>query len=241
MKKHADKFKPEFREEEVKNIVMEGSPKSIETSKGNYQVKAVIIATGAHSRRLGIPGEGKFWGRGVSFCATCDGAFYRDKVVAVIGGGDSAVEETIFLTRFVKKAYIIHRRDKLRAVQIIQDRAFRNPKIEFIWDSEILKVNGDEVVTSITLLNKKNNIQSELSVDGVFIYIGILPNNELIASQVQTDEAGFAIVNCDMQTSIPGIFAAGDIISKKLRQVITAASDGAIAAWSAEKWITYNG
>ncbi|MCF7919055.1 MAG: thioredoxin-disulfide reductase [Candidatus Cloacimonetes bacterium] len=240
MKKHADKFNTDYREEEVKGIGLQGLCKVIETNKGMYHAKTLIFATGAHPRKLNVPGEDKFYGKGVSYCATCDGVFYRDKAVAVVGGGDSAVEEAIFLTRFVKKVYLIHRRDKLRAVQIIQERAFNNPKIEIIWDSEVQEVNGDDFVTSITIYNKKLEKRSKVPVDGIFIYAGILPNNEIIESRIELDEAGFVKVNEDMHTNVPGIYAAGDIVSKKLRQVITAAADGAIAAWSAEKWITYH-
>jgi thioredoxin reductase (NADPH) len=240
MKKHADKFGTEICEEEVKGIGMQGLCKIIETSKKLYHAKTLIIATGAHPRKLNVPGEDKFYGKGVSYCATCDGFFYRDKVVAVVGGGDSAIEEALFLTRFVKKVYIIHRREELRAVQIIQDRAFENPKIEFIWNSEIQEVSGQDFVESITVYNKKEEKHFDLAVDGIFVYVGILPNNELIESRVELDKQGFALVDDSMQTNIPGIFAAGDIVSKKLRQVITAAADGAIAAWSAEKWITIN-
>lgn len=240
MKKHADKFKTDYREESVNAIGMQGLCKIVETDKGIYHAKTLIIATGAHPRKLNVPGEDKFYGKGVSYCATCDGAFYRDKTVAVVGGGDSAVEEAIFLTRFAKKVYIIHRRDQLRAVQIIQERAFSNPKIEMIWDSEVQSVNGEQFVDSLTVYNKKEEKRWDLPVDGLFVYVGTLPNNELVESRVEMDEAGFIIADEDMHTNVPGIYAAGDILSKKLRQVVTAVADGAIAAWSAEKWITYH-
>lgn len=240
MKKHADKFGTEICQEEVKAVGMQGLCKVIETSQTIYNAKTLIIATGAHPRKLNVPGEDKYYGKGVSYCATCDGYFYRDKVVAVVGGGDSAVEEALFLTRFVKKVYVIHRRDELRAVQIIQDRAFENPKIEFIWNSEIQEIMGNDFVEKIAVYNKKEKKDTQLDVDGIFVYVGILPNNELIESRVELDEQGFVLVDGNMHTNIPGIYAAGDIVSKKLRQVITAASDGAIAAWSAEKWITIN-
>ncbi len=240
MKKHADKFGTELCEEEVKGIGLQGLCKIIETSKKIYHAKTLIIATGAHPRKLNVPGEDKYFGKGVSYCATCDGSFYRDKVVTVVGGGDSAVEEAMFLTRFAKKVYVIHRRDELRAVQIIQQRAFENPKIEFIWNSEIQEIAGNNFVEYINIYNKKEQKHWDLKVDGVFVYVGILPNNELIESRLDLDEQGFVKVDYSMHTNIPGIYAAGDIVSKKLRQVITAASDGAIAAWSAEKWLTIN-
>ncbi|KQC05522.1 MAG: thioredoxin reductase [Candidatus Cloacimonas sp. SDB] len=239
-KKHALKFGAEIVEEEVKAIGLEGLCKIIETDKRTYRTKAIVFATGAHPRKLAVPGEEKFTGRGVSYCATCDGAFYRDKVVAVIGGGDSAIEEAIFLTKFAKKVYIIHRRDELRAVKIVQERAYKNKKIEFIWDTVVQSVNGDNVVEKIFLYNRKKDKISELKVDGVFIYVGIIPNSGLIESRVKCDENGFIITDENMHTNVPGFYAAGDIVHKTLRQVVTAASDGAIAAFSAEKWIEEN-
>ncbi len=239
-KKHAEKFGAEIIEESVKAIAMEGICKIIETNKGNYRAKSIVFATGAHPRKLAVPGEDKFTGRGVSYCATCDGAFYRDKVVAVVGGGDSAVEEAIFLTKFAKKVYIIHRRDELRAVKIVQDRAFENKKIEIIWDSVIQAIDGGNVVEKIFIYNRKTDKTTELAVDGVFVYVGIIPNNELIESRVNCDEGGFILTDENMHTNIPGFYAAGDIVHKTLRQVVTAASDGATAAFSAEKWIEEN-
>jgi thioredoxin reductase (NADPH) len=240
MKKHADKFGTEICEEEVTGLGLQGLCKVLETSKKIYHAKTLIIATGAHPRKLNVPGEDKFYGKGVSYCATCDGYFYRDKVVAVVGGGDSAVEEAIFLSRFAQKVYIIHRRNELRAVEIIQQRAFENPKIELILNSEVQEISGDQFVEKLVLYDKQTHKHRNLKTDGLFIYVGILPNNELIESRVELDEQGFALVDDSMHTNIPGIYAAGDIVSKKLRQVITAAADGAIAAWSAEKWITVN-
>ena len=240
MQKQAERFDAEFRSETIKAIALEGCCKIIETEEGTYRAKSVIIATGAHPRKLNVPGEAKFTGRGVSYCATCDGALYRDKIVAVIGGGDSAIEEAMFLTRFAKKVYVIHRRDELRAVKIIQERAFKNKKIEFIWDSVIKEINGDKAVESLTVYNKKTDQESDLKVDGAFIYVGIIPNNELIESRITLDDQGFIITDETMHTNVPGIYAAGDIIHKVLRQVVTAAADGAIAAFSAEKWIQEN-
>jgi thioredoxin reductase (NADPH) len=240
MHKQAQKFDAEFKTEEVKAIALEGCCKIIETNNATYRAKAIIIATGAHPRTLQVPGEERLTGRGVSYCATCDGALYRDKTVAVIGGGDSAVEEALFLTRFAKKVYIVHRRDELRAVKIAQTRAFNNPKIEIIWDSVVQEVNGDTMVESVTLFNRKTQKSSRLGVDGVFIYVGIIPNNKLIESRVECDEQGFILTDETCHTNIPGIYAAGDIIQKVLRQVVTAVSDGAIAAFSAEKWIVEN-
>ena len=237
MKKQADKFKAEFKDEEVISITFDEYDKIIKTYQQEYKFKTIIIATGANPKKLEVPGEERLTGRGVSYCATCDGALYRDKIVAVVGGGDSAVEEAIFLTKFAKKVYLIHRRDQLRAVKIVQERAFKNEKIEFILDSVVREVKGKDFVENLILYNKKKKKTSTLKVDGVFIYAGIIPNNQLIASKVKLDEQGFIITDETMHTDFPGVYAAGDIVHKVLRQVVTAASDGATAAFSAEKWI----
>ncbi len=237
MKGQAEKFKTDFREESVIAVGLEGICKIIETENGFYRAKTIIIATGASPRKLAVPGEERLTGRGVSYCATCDGALYRDKVVAVIGGGDSAVEEGLFLTRFAKKVYLIHRRDKLRAVYTIQQRAFKNPKMEIIWDTVVQGVEGENKVENLVLFNRKTEKVSNLKVDGVFVYVGIIPNNKLFESRVELDEQGFILTDESQHTNIPGIYAAGDICHKVLRQVVTAVSDGATAAFSAEKWI----
>ena len=240
MRKQAEKFQAEFREEEVTAISLEGLCKIVETDRNSYRAKAIIYCAGAHPRKLAVPGEERFTGRGVSYCATCDGALFRNKTVAVIGGGDSAVEEAEFLTRFADKVYIIHRRDKLRAVHAVQERAFKNKKINFIWDTVVHEIIGDEKVEKLILFNKQKNLIFDLKVDGVFVYVGIIPNNSLIESRIELDPHGFVLTDDDRQTNIPGIFAAGDIIHKVLRQVVTAVSDGATAAFSAEKWIQEN-
>ena len=237
MRLQAVKFGAEFKEEKVKAFSIEGLCKIIETDENIYRAKSIVFAAGAHPRKLNVPGEEKFTGRGVSYCATCDGALYRNKVVAVIGGGDSAVEEAMFLTKFATKVYVIHRRDQLRAVHAVQQRAFKSEKLEFIFDTVVQEINGENQVKSLSLLNKKTNQTQELPVDGVFIYVGIIPNTELIESRVELDSQGFLITDDDMQTNIPGFYAAGDIRKKSLRQVVTATSDGAIAAFTAEKWI----
>lgn len=240
MRKQAERFKAKFIDEEVTAVGMEGLCKIVESSENSYRAKALIICTGAHPRLLNVPGEERFTGRGVSYCATCDGALYRDKVVAVIGGGDSAIEEGIFLTRFARKVVVIHRRDQLRAQKIIQERAFRNPKMEFIWDTVVQEIHGDSRVEKLELVNRKTQQISFIPADGVFIYVGILPNNELIESRLELDSGGFIVTDEFMHTNVPGIYAAGDIRHTVLRQVVTAASDGAVAAWSAEKWIMEN-
>jgi len=236
----AERFGAEFIEEEITAIGLEGLCKIVETAEGKYRAKSVIICTGAHPRRLNVPGEEQFTGRGVSYCATCDGALYRDKVVAVVGGGDSAIEEGLFLTRFAKKVHVIHRRDSLRAQKIIQERAFKNPKMEFIWDSVVQEIRGEDKVRELEIYNRKTNQITHLPVYGIFIYVGILPNNELLESRLALDSAGFVLTDENMHTNVPGIYAAGDIRHTVLRQVVTATSDGAIAAWSAEKWIIEN-
>ncbi len=239
-KQQADKFGPEFIEEEVVKVDFKSKDglKTIYTEDDEYKAKTIIVATGAHPRKLGCPGEEDYIGKGVSYCATCDGALYRDKVVAVIGGGDSAVEEGMFLTRFAKKVYIIHRRDELRAVKSIQDRAFKNEKMEFIWDSVVEEVKGDNLVSHINIKNVKSNETKDLAVDGVFVYVGIIPNNELLREEITLDSSGFVPTNEIMETNIPGVFAIGDLRVTPLRQVITASSDGAIAAFYAEKFIS---
>jgi thioredoxin reductase (NADPH) len=240
MQKQAEKFDAEIKIEEVKAIGLEGLCKIVETNKATYRVKSVIIATGAHPRKLAVPGEEKYTGRGVSYCATCDGALYRDKVVAVVGGGDSAVEEAMFLTKFASKVYIIHRRDQLRAVKILQERVFANEKIEIIWDSVVQEIQGGDFVEKLLLYNKKTKKNSELPLDGVFIFVGIIPSSELVESRVDFDDQNFIKTDETMHTEIPGVYAAGDVTHKVLRQIITAGSDGATAAFSAEKWIEEN-
>ncbi len=240
MRQQAERFEAKFIDEEVTAIGLEGLCKIVETTGNIYRAKSLIVCTGAHPRLLNVPGEEHFTGRGVSYCATCDGALYRDKVVAVIGGGDSAIEEGIFLTRFAKKVIVIHRRDQLRAQKIIQERALRNPKMEFIWDTVVQEIHGEARVEKLELVNRKTQAISFIPVDGVFIYVGILPNNELIESRLELDSGGFIVTDEFMHTTCPGIYAAGDIRHTVLRQVVTATSDGAIAAWSAEKWIMEN-
>lgn len=240
MRIQAEKFGTEIKLENIKSIKLDQINKLVETDSNKYNVKSVILATGANPRKLGVQGEAKYTGRGVSYCATCDGALYRDKTVAVVGGGDSAVEEAIFLTKFAKKVYIIHRRDELRAVKLIRQRAFENDKIEIIWDSIVNEVKGGDFLEKVELYNKKTKEISELELDGIFIYVGIIPNNELVKSIVDLDEQGFILTDETMGTKIPGLYAAGDVVHKVLRQVVTAASDGATAAFSAEKWTEEN-
>lgn len=233
---HADKFNVQkFPAQEILSVDLKS--KKIITTETEFNAKTIIIATGAKPMKLNVPGEIDFVGRGVSYCAVCDGAFYRDKVVAVVGGGNSAVEEAIYLTKFASKVYIIHRRDELRADKIVQERAFKNPKIEFIWNSVVREIKGDDLVNSVVLENVKAGEKSILTIDGIFPYIGIVPNVELFSGQLAQDAKGFIVTDDKMQTSVEGVFAIGDVRTTPLRQVITAAADGAVAAVYAVKYI----
>ena len=199
--------------------------------------KSVIMATGASPDRLNVEGESGLIGKGISFCATCDGALYRDREVAVVGGGDTAIDEAIFLTKFAKKVYIIHRRNELRAVEILKDRVFKNKKIEFLWDSVVEKFIGKDRLEEVLIRNKKEDKTYKIKVDGVFEYIGWKPNSELVKDLVELDEKNFIITNFKMETSLPGIFAVGDVRNTPLRQVITAVADGAIAAIYVDRFL----
>lgn len=235
---HADMFGVQkFPMQEIEFIDLVSSPKIIRTKEVEFRAKSVIIATGAKPMKLGVKGEEEFTGRGVSYCAVCDGAFYKDKVVAIVGGGNSAVEEAIYLTKFASKVYIIHRRDELRADKIIQNRATKNEKIEFVLNSVVCEIQGQDLVNNLILKNTKTDEMFNLAVDGVFPYIGITPNVENISGQITQDKAGFIITDETMKTSIDGVFAIGDVRKTPLRQVITAASDGAIAGVYAVKYI----
>jgi len=198
---------------------------------------AIIIATGASPKKLGVPGEKTFYGKGISSCATCDGPFFKEGIVAAVGGGDTAVQESLFLTKFAKKVYLIHRRDKLRAAAILQKRALANEKIEMIWDSVLTDISGLTHVENITVKNVKTGDKTQFSVDGCFIWVGTIPNAQFLGDSVKLDEYGFIIADLNMETSVPGVFAAGDVRNTPLRQVVTAVGDGAIAAISAENYI----
>lgn len=235
---HLDKFSvPKFTMEEIQSIDLVSNPKVIKTLKHTFKAKSVILATGARSAKLGIKGEEEFLGKGVSYCAVCDGAFYRDKTVVVIGGGNAAVEEGAYLTKFAKKVYIVHRRNELRADKIVQERAFKNEKIEFVFDTVPLEIKGEGRVQKIVLKNTKTQEIKELECDGVFPYIGFSPNSETFNGQVEQDEKGFVVTDNCMQTSISGVFAIGDVRTTPLRQVITAVADGAVAGVSAVKYV----
>lgn len=235
MAAHAEKLGLSPLRENVVSVEDEDGIKVIRTKKNEYRARAVILAFGAAHRTLGIPGEESLSGMGVSYCATCDGAFFRDRTVAVIGGGNVAAEDAILLSRTCKKVYVIHRRDQMRADQILQEKLFACENVEMIWDTVPVSIEGEEMVSGIKLQNKKTGEEKELSLDGVFIAVGIVPNTELFRNLVKLDESGYIVAGEDCVTSTPGIFAAGDIRTKQLRQVITAAADGANAVTSAER------
>ena len=233
---HADKFGVQkFPMQEIESVDLKN--KIIKTKEYEFRAKTIIIATGAQPMKLGVPGEKEFVGRGVSYCAVCDGAFYRNKIVAVVGGGNAAVEEAMYLTKFADKVYVIHRRDELRADKIVQERAFKNEKIEFIWNSIVKEIKGDDLVSTVVLENVKTKALSNLSINGVFPYIGMTPNVELFSGQLQQDARGFIITDNTMKTSLDGVFAVGDVRTTPLRQVITAAADGAVGAVYAVKYL----
>ncbi len=219
--------------EEVKEANLK--EKIIKTDRGEYKSKSIIIATGNRWRKLNVPGEEELLGKGVSYCATCDGPFFKNQEVAVIGGGDSAIEEGLHLTKFANKVYIIHRRNELRASKRLQDLAFSNPKIEFIWNSEVSSINGNANVESITLKNNNSNEETSLALSGAFIFIGMLPNSEIFKGQLETDPRGYILTGEWMQTKIPGVYAAGDVRHSPLKQVTTATSDGTVSAVSASR------
>ncbi|MCI1273584.1 MAG: thioredoxin-disulfide reductase [Clostridiaceae bacterium] len=235
---HADKFGVnKFPMQEIESVDLLSNPKVIKTKEAEFKCKTVILAMGAQPMKLGVPGEKEFVGRGVSYCAVCDGAFYRDKVVTVVGGGNAAVEEAMYLTKFASKVYLVHRRDELRADKIVQERAFKNENLEFIWNSVVKEIKGDDLVHTAVLENTKTGERKNLETNGVFPYIGIRPNVELINGQVEQDKGGFIVTDSTMKTSVDGVYAIGDIRNTPLRQVITAASDGAIGAVYAVKYI----
>lgn len=236
---HADKFGVEkFPMQEIKSVDLLSNPKLIETVDGDiFRAKTVIIACGAQPKKLGVKGELEFVGRGVSYCAVCDGAFYQDKTVVVVGGGNAAVEEGMYLTKFAKKVYLIHRRDELRADKIVQERAFGNDKMEFVWDSTVKEIQGADTVNNIVVENVKTKEITNIAADGIFPYIGFTPNVEGLNGQLEQDPNGFIVTDETMQTSIPGVYAVGDVRKTPLRQVITAAADGAIGAVYAGKYL----
>jgi thioredoxin reductase (NADPH) len=233
----ADRFGAQIVPDTVTEVDFSARPFEIRAERKTYCALSAIVATGAQPRRLNVPGEAEFYGRGVSACATCDGFFYKDKRVAVVGGGDSAVDEAIFLTRFAREVVIIHRRDELRATGIYRERAFANPKVRFVWDSVVEEVLGAQTVEGVQVRSVTTNEISVIDVDGVFIYIGMEPKTDVFREQLELDEQGYIVSNRRQHTSVPGVFVAGDVQDPHYRQVVVAAGTGAIAAMEAERFL----
>lgn len=234
---HAKALGAEFAQGSVSEIEDRGDIKVVHTDRSDYETKTVVISIGAEHRKLGVPGEKEFTGMGVSYCATCDGAFFRNKEVAVVGGGDVALEDAIFLARFASKVYLIHRRDEFRGAHVLQEQVKANEKIEIIYDTVVEEVLGEDAVKALRIQNKKTGESRELPLQGVFMAVGTAPNVEMVKGLPQQDEKGYLVAGEDCATSIPGIYAAGDVRTKQLRQVITAAADGANAITSIEKYL----
>ncbi len=238
MRKQAERFGAELLAEDVTEVDLKATPKVVKAGEDTFRARTVIIATGSGYRELEVPGEKRLSGHGVSWCATCDGFFFREQDIAVIGGGDTAMEEATFLTRFARTVTIVHRRDTLRASKIMQDRAVSNPKIQFAWDSEVAEVVGDDRVAGLRLRNVQTGAESTLEVTGMFVAIGHDPRSELFAEQLETDPDGYLLVEQpSTRTAIDGVFAAGDVVDRTYRQAVTAAGTGCSAAIDAERWL----
>ena len=237
MLEHAKDFGMELSYSDANSIELDGTDRIVHTDEGPFVAKAVLIASGAKINKLGVPGEEEFSGRGVSYCAVCDGAFFRDQDVVVVGGGDAAIDEGLYLTRLVETVTVIHRRDQLRASKILQERAFANEKVSFMWEMVVREIHGNGMVKEILLENVKTAEQSVHPTDGVFVYVGSKPNTDFVKGLVEMDEAGHIITDLHMQTSVPGIYAAGDVRIDSYRQAVTAGGDGCTAALAAEKYI----
>lgn len=235
---HAKKFGAEYAYGDVTEIIDGIEYKTIKAGAKVYKTRAIILSTGAEYKKMGVPGEKELGGRGVSYCAVCDGAFFKQKNLVVVGGGDSAVEEGVYLTRFADKVTIVHRRDKLRAQKILQARAFANEKIDFIWNATVKEINeANGKVGSVTLQSTVDGTETEFATDGVFVYIGMLPLTKPFESLGILNDAGYIVTNENMETAVPGIFAAGDVREKTLRQIVTATGDGSVAAQAAQHYI----
>lgn len=238
LRKQADRFGAELVADDVVEVDLTATPKVVKTSTDTYHARAVIIATGSKYRELGVPGEKEFSGHGVSWCATCDGFFFREKDIAVVGGGDSALEEAAFLTRFGKSVTVIHRRGELRASKIMQDRALANPKIVFLWNSEVVGAVGDQKLTALRIRNTQTGEEDLLPIGGLFVAIGHDPRSELFTGQLATNPEGYLLVEePSTRTAIAGVFACGDVVDHTYRQAITAAGSGCSAAMDAERWL----
>ncbi|GAA0552679.1 thioredoxin-disulfide reductase [Actinomadura livida] len=238
LRKQAERFGAELITDDVTEVDLTADPKVVKVGDETYLARTVIVATGSGYRELGLPDEKRLSGRGVSWCATCDGFFFREQDIAVVGGGDTAMEEAIFLTKFARSVTVIHRRDQLRASKIMQERAFSNEKIKFLWDSEVTGITGDDRVTGVTVRNTKTGEASALEVTGLFIAIGHDPRSELFAGQLETDTDGYLLVDAPTtKTKVPGVFACGDVVDHIYRQAVTAAGTGCAAAIDAERWL----
>ena len=237
MQSQAERFGTQIVMESANEVDFSTSPFTVRTRSETYRGRTVIIATGATPRRLGVPGEAEFFGRGVSTCATCDGFFYTGKRVVVVGGGDSAIDEGLFLTKFAREVVVVHRRDQLRATRVYQERAFANPKIHFVWDSVVEEVLGEQTVTGVRVRNVKTGETSVIEVDGMFVYVGMRPGTKLFAGQVELDEQGYIVTDQRQHTSVPGVFAAGDVQNPDFRQIVVAAASGAVAAIEADRFL----
>ncbi len=238
MANHAMRFGAEVTYEEVTSVDFKTWPFVIKTYGATYRAQAVIVCTGTSNRKLGVPGESKFIGRGVSFCATCDGYFYRDKTIVVVGGGDSALDEGLYLTRFAQEVIVVHRRDQLRANVSLQQRAFANPKMRFVWNTVIDEVLGENTVSGVRVHDVKTLQESVIQAQGIFVYVGLVPNTQLFKDQLELSPDGYIVTDKRQRTSVPGVFAAGDVQDPWFRQVVVAAGAGAAAAIEAERWIT---
>lgn len=238
MRKQTERMGTTIIDDEVVDVDFRHKPFKILTASEEYECKAVIIATGASPRKLGLQGEATFGGRGVSYCATCDGPFFRNQELIVVGGGDSAIEEATFLTKFASRVHLVHRKDQLRASKIMQERAFGNPKIQFHWDNEVIDISGDQKVQKATLKNVKTNESTALSVGGIFVAVGHIPNTKIFENRVELDAQGYVVLKDHTKTSVEGVFAAGDVHDHKYRQAITAAGFGCMAAIDVDKYLT---
>jgi len=242
MKAQAEKFGARFEYSEVIEVdFTKGSPFTLKTYSQEYQAKAVIITTGASAKRLGIPGEEEFIGRGVSYCAACDGFFFRDKDVLVVGGGDSALQEGLFLTKYASRVRVVHRRDQLRAGELLKSRANANEKMAFVWDTALEEIKGDGAVQEVTARNLKTGAVEKLKTDGVFVFVGHFPNTRLFEGQLAMDEQKFLITDKNRQTSVPGVFAAGEVQDPIFKQAVSSAGHGCEAAIAAERWLAERG
>lgn len=237
MQKQAERFGARLEFDTITSVDLGQAPFKLTGNSAEYEAKSLIIATGASPRKLGVPGEKELVGRGVSYCATCDGFFFKNKELIVVGGGDSALQEGLFLTKFASKVHIVHRRDALRAGHVLQERARKNEKMSFVWNTVVTQVLGDKAVKAVRLKNVQTGVESEQPVDGVFVYIGHVPNTNIFKGKLKMDEEGYLIVDSRLHTSVPGVFAAGEVHDKWFRQAIVSAGYGCMAAMETEKYL----